>query len=148
MRVSPEEIHVKDSQWFDVLFTGPGKVRDRWARSIRANGAPGALGSAAKHDFHRRRRAPLNPFFSKKVVGDLEGRSIMDKINKLTANLEIFAGTGRIVNLGAACTALTMDVITEYCYGACQNSLSEENFAPRWKKLMGDLFEGVPVSKS
>ena len=52
-----------------------------------------------------------------------------------------------MVDLGTAFTAMTLDVITEYCYDACYNCIEEQGFAPHWKRLMSGLFESVPVAK-
>lgn len=146
IRCSPDEIHVQDSQWFDILVGGPGHVRNKWERANRANGSPGSLASATQHDLHRMRRQALNPFFSKRTVNELEA-SIRGKTEKLCAKIAECAATGKVVELGTAFTAITLDVITEYCYDKCQNCLDEEDFAPRWKQLMQQLFESTPVAK-
>lgn len=146
VRCSPEEIHIRDSEWYETLYAGPGHIRDKWERSNRANGSPGSLASAVEHDLHRARRGALNPFFSRRMVDELES-SIRQKIEKLRAKLDVCARQGEVVNLGAAATAMTLDVITEYSFGKALGCLEEENFAPRWKRLMSDIFESVPVTK-
>ncbi|KAF2164366.1 hypothetical protein M409DRAFT_25245 [Zasmidium cellare ATCC 36951] len=146
IRCSPDEIHVQDSAWFDTLIGGPGHVRDKWAKANRANGSPGSLASATGHELHRMRRGALNPFFSKRTVDQLE-TSIRAKTEKLCAKIAEYAREEKVVELGTAFTALTLDVITEYCYDKCQNCLDEEDFAPRWKALMMQLFESTPVAK-
>ena len=146
VRCSPEEIHAKDSEWFDVLYAGPGHVRNKWERSNRANGSPGSVASTVQHDLHRLRRGVLNPFFSKKAVVSLE-EGTRSKVDRVCEKMQDYAKEGKVVDLGAAFTAVTLDVITEYCYGACLNCIEEPDFAPRWKKLMGGLFESVPFGK-
>lgn len=146
IRCSPEEIHVRDSQWFDTLYTGPGHVRSKWSKSIRANGSPGSVASAESHDLHRERRAALNPFFSKKAVDEVE-LSIRSKVEKMCQKFHDCAKERKIVELGTAFTAVTLDVITEYCYNNCFDVLSEPDFAPRWKQLMVGLFESATAMK-
>lgn len=90
------------------------------------------------------RRGALNPFFSKRTVSELE-RSIKAKVEKMCGKLA--KQKGKIVEMGTVFTALTLDVITEYCYGQCQGCLDEGDFAPRWKQLMVSLFESTSVSK-
>lgn len=147
VRCSPEEIHVKDSEWFDVLYTGPGHVRNKWERANRANGSPGSVASTTQHDLHRVRRGALNPFFSKKAVMALEDDT-RNKVDLLCEKIGDYAAEGRVLDLGTAFTAVTLDVITQYCYDACLNCLKEPGFAPHWKKLMSGLFESVPISKN
>lgn len=146
VRCSPDEIHIRDSEWFETLYAGPGHIRDKWERSNRANGSPGSLASAVEHDLHRARRSVLNPFFSRRMVDELEG-SIREKMEKLSSKLERCARQGEIVDLGAAATAMTLDVITQYSFGKALGCLDEDNFAPRWKRLMSGIFENVPVTK-
>lgn len=147
VRCNPEEIHVKDSEWFDVLYVGPGHVRDKWERSNRANGSPGSVASAVSHNLHRIRRGALNPFFSKKAVMALEGAT-MKKVDALCSKIQDYAKQKKILELGIAFTAVTLDVITEYCYGSCLDCIEQPDLAPHWKKLMGDLFAPVPVVKN
>ena len=146
VRCNPDEIHVRDSEWYDVLYAGPGKVRNKWERSNRANGSPGSVASTTQHELHRQRRGALNSYFSKKAVVSLE-KDTRSKVDRACELLKANAEEGKVVNLGAVFTAITLDVITTYCYDACLNCIEEPDFAPRWQKLMNGLFEGVPIAK-
>lgn len=147
IRASPEEIHVQDSQWYDTLCTGPGHIRDKWDRANRANGSPGAVASATAHAKHKERRAAINPFFSKKAIDELEGKT-KEKVNLMCKQIsKDYASTGKILDLGTAFTAVTLDVITEYCFDKSLNCLLEKEFASRWKKFMTALFDPTPVFK-
>jgi hypothetical protein len=112
VRISPEELSVKDADWFDVLYK-QGR-RDKWAKNSKANGSPGSVASTINHQLHKARRAPLTPFFSKRAVNSLEG-NIRSKVDEMTNGIETqFLRTGRILTLGVPCTALTLDVISDY----------------------------------
>lgn len=144
IRISPEEVHVRDSQWFDVLYTGSGQVRNKWERSNRANGSSGSVASTVQHELHRARRGAINPFFSKRAVTQLESK-VRSVVDMMCEKLGECAKDGRIVDIGAAFTGATLDVISEYCYDQSYNCLEEPNFAPQWKRLMKKLFEAVPM---
>nr|POE87791.1 palmitoyltransferase akr1 [Quercus suber] len=147
IRINPDEIHVRESTFFDTLYAGPGHRRDKWERANRANASPGSVASAVSHDLHRARRAAINPFFSKRAITQLES-GVRERVERLVARLHTdYAGTDRVVDIGAAFTAVTFDVISEYCFDDCYNVLDEPDFGPRWKALMGGLFEAVPVTK-
>jgi hypothetical protein len=48
---------------------------------------------------------------------------------------------------GRAFTALTLDVITDYCFRKNWKCLDDPDFSPHWKNTMTGLFEPVPVTK-
>lgn len=164
VRISPGEVHVRDSAFFDTLHPGPGgrkTHRDKWHRANRANGAPGSLASAGPHALHRARRAAVNPYFSRAAIAQLEAESIRAKVELLCERLREHAspssaaaaagaggeGGGEVVDVGAAMTALTLDVISEYCYGDCYDCLRDPAFAPQWKRAMQGGFESTNVTK-
>lgn len=171
VRISPGEVHVRDSAFFDTLHPGPGATRthrDKWYRANRANGAPGSLASAGPHALHRARRAAVNPYFSRAAIAQLEAGSIRAKVELLCERLKEYVsssssssaavGAGAagvekeeeeeaVVDVGAAMTALTLDVISEYCYGECYDCLRDPAFAPEWKRAMQGGFESTNVTK-
>lgn len=84
------------------------------------------------HEHHRQRRAPLNSYFSKRSVVQLEPL-ILQNIRKLGERLQNALKTGVVLRIDGAFTALTMDVITHYSYGKSYNYLDEEDFHISWK---------------
>lgn len=122
VRINPEELHIRDSDFYDEIYAGAGKKRDKYPSRIHMAGAPKSAFSTVGHDLHRTRRGALNPFFAKRSVVRLEPR-IQDKVNRLCSRLRGFAGTKDIVRLDVAFMALTMDVISEYCYGTSTDYL-------------------------
>ena len=78
-----------------------------------------------EHDLHKARRLPLNPFFSKaKVTARQE--VIRRNVDKLCTRILGF--TEATVDLGAAISAFTRDVSTEFVSGKTYNSLDQEDF--------------------
>lgn len=145
VRISPEELSVRDPDWFDVLYKNCR--RDKWAKNSKANGSPGSVASTIDSELHRARRAPLTPFFSKRAVDTLE-KSIGAKVDQMTEGIERqYLSTGQVFTLGVALTALTLDVISDYCFGQSWRCLSAPDFAPEWKRTMTTLFEPVPMFK-
>lgn len=68
------------------------------------------------HDLHRTRRAPMNRFFSKASVQRLEPL-VQSTVDVLVRRLLEYRGSGKPVNLAAAYTCFTNDVVAEYAFG-------------------------------
>ena len=136
---------MKDPDWFDVLHKS-GR-RDKWDKNSKANGSPGSIASTVGHAQHRARRAAITQFFSKQAVNAL--RSIIEaKVEQLTDGIERESRQkGKVLNIGVAFTALTLDVISDYCFGQSWRCLESTDFAPEWKRTMTNLFEPVPIMR-
>ncbi|KAI9760261.1 MAG: hypothetical protein M4579_001775 [Chaenotheca gracillima] len=73
VRVNPEELHVKDPSWYEVLYTSAaGGVRDKYPPAAAMVGATGGSFGTVSHELHRKRRAALSTYFSKRAVTNLE----------------------------------------------------------------------------
>jgi hypothetical protein len=146
VRINPYELHIDDPEFYDEIYTGPTKPRDKWAWSASMFGNSSSHFSSVPYHLHRMRRAPLNPFFSKKAVAQLEP-TITSAVEKLCARLEGFRQTKEPVNLRFAFAGLTMDVVTEYAFANCYNCLDEPDFAPQWVEAVDSLSVQSHVNK-
>lgn len=79
------------------------------------------------HDLHRKRRGVLNHFFSKQAVTRL-GPNIQTLVDKLCDRFRENYETKQPMNLYHIYTALTTDVITEYCFATSNDCLGKEDF--------------------
>jgi hypothetical protein len=115
--------------------------------------------TAIEPDVHRARRGPLNPYFSRRSVVELEG-VIWDKVRKLqglvreklaengneNANEEeksteqqgAGAGAG-VFDMWGAIRAFSVDVVTEYSYARSWDHLDEEDFGAWYQESMRNL---------
>ncbi|KAH8705225.1 putative cytochrome P450 [Talaromyces proteolyticus] len=143
IRINPNELHIKDSEFFDELYAPASKKRDKYKDWVILSGTPNASFSTVAHTHHRLRRSALNPFFSKKVVGSMEPL-ILEKIERLATRFtEAAQGTGDkpVLRLDAAFMALTMDIICHYAYGESYNYLADEDFRARWREAIVSALE-------
>jgi cytochrome P450 len=147
VRINPDELHIKDPDFYDEIYASGAKKRDKYDKWTLMAGAPRSAFSTPAHNVHRMRRAALNPFFAKRSVVSLEPR-IYDRITKLCNRLAGFIESGEVVRLDVAMMALTMDVITEYCYGFSDNYIAEPDFKASWKEAMSELFEGAAFRRT
>jgi cytochrome P450 len=132
VRITPSELHINDPSYYDTIYASHPRKRDRSAE----------WAGMADADLHRQRRAALNPFFSKRGIVRLEPR-ITSKVQKLCDRLAEHMAKGKIVDLKCAYMALTMDVITEYCYGTSYDYLHDPNFKPNWLLCIESAFDNA-----
>ena len=152
VRITPNELHIKDTDYFEEVFPASNKPTEKspvfsgafgkYAISASPSGftsnntdSPLSILTTIPHDLHKMRRAPLNPFFSKRSV-TAYASLIQASIDKLCARLEEFHTRQSPLNLRLAFSALTADVISWYSYGRSYDMLEKPDFNP---ELYGNL---------
>ena len=83
------------------------------------------------HDLHRKRRKPLEPFFSRLGVSHLEPM-IVQVVEKLVARLDALKGSNTVIRLDHAFSALSGDVIGKVCCEDKEDFLDDPKFAVWW----------------
>ncbi|KAI4251245.1 MAG: hypothetical protein LQ352_004970 [Teloschistes flavicans] len=147
VRINPEEIHVKDSDWLGNLYTGPTSgQRDKYAPAAHMTGTPKGLFGTISHDVHRRRRAALGPFFSKAAVAASED-IIYDKAELLNNYLSKKAATGDIVELRQTFLALTTDALSRHTLDRSSDLIRSEQAASEWLRTIKAIAGLTPLVK-
>lgn len=99
-----------------------------------------SLLSTLSHDLHRKRRAALNPYFSKANVRRLE--PVLQKVLvNLLRRLEACQKSGGIMLISRAYRAAAVDVVTAYCFGQSVDNLSREDYNRHFQDAVNSLFE-------
>lgn len=147
MRINPDELHINDPEFFDEIYSSGLKKRDRYEKWRHMAGAPNSTFSTTGHDFHRRRRAALNPFFAKRSVVRLEQR-ISDKVAILCDRFAKEMEKGNVIDIHTPYVALTTDIITDYCYGYSYDYLLKEDFGYEWKVAIVQIFKDVAFRRA
>lgn len=83
------------------------------------------------HDLHRKRRKPLEPFFSRLGISRLEP-TIAQVVEKLDAHLKTLEGTNTVIRLDHAFSAFSGDIIRKICWKDEGDFLNDPNFSPEW----------------
>lgn len=128
----------------DQLYPTVGRKVDKWYWSARMFGSTDMSFGTATHGLHRKRRAAFSQFFSKASIRRLEP-VLKDLVESLCDGIESGMKVGKPVNLVHAYSALTQDVITEYCFADCRNVLKMRDFAPHYYNFLQDPCKLTPV---
>lgn len=84
----------------------------------------------------------MNPYFSKRSINKLEP-VVKNVIEDLCARFREFQRTKQPVCLQYAFAALTIDVITEYCFGQSYDSTNKSDFDARWLDMTNGVAMGT-----
>jgi hypothetical protein len=126
VRIRPDTVHINDASFIDQIYGTAGTRRDKSQLHCNALMTPGAFVSTSHQDLHRSRRAPVAHLFSKQNVRRLEP-IVQRCLVKVLGRLEEFRSLGLPLNTKILFSAATNDIITEYAFGNCWNSLDKDN---------------------
>ena len=153
IRISPEELHVRDPEWYDELMTTSIRPRDKSEAFAGRSGRDSIFGTV-QHDHHRVRRGALNPFFSKKSISAIEPL-IQDKVDLLCTALGEYAPggsdekrAGKEIELGLAYMSLTLDIISHYAFGKSYGLLNLPGFSQLWKDVVENVMESFALVRN
>ncbi|KAF4635478.1 hypothetical protein G7Y89_g2627 [Cudoniella acicularis] len=126
IRISPHELHVNDPNFYDVLFASHSK-RDKPPTWSHAFSNKESIFGTISHEKHRLRRNAVTPFFSTASIRKID-HLIEEKISRLISVLRRYQRTGEVIPLTPAFSALTSDIIAEYCFGVDENYIEAPGF--------------------
>jgi hypothetical protein len=115
VRINPFEVHIRDPDYYDALYAGPTKKRDKdpWFTFI---GLPKSTFSTAPHGLHRIRRQSLNRFFSKQSILEFEP-TIHEKLELLLEHFYMAMRRRRVLDLHSAFLCFAADTVSTYFFG-------------------------------
>lgn len=147
VRVGPNEVHLTDPSNYDKLYSMTTKfTKDPAFYSVFGN--PESHFSMISNEMHRKQRAALNPFFSKKSVL-LQEDIVQEKAQQLCDRVEQDTFSDNKCYLSQIFRALSMDVISEYSFGEQSRFefLSAPDLGMWWNDMLRGLNEMLPLAK-
>ena len=99
------------------------------------------------HDHHRRRRQPLSTFFSKRNIQSLEKTLVRRKVLELCDHLGEAHHSAATLDLIVTMSALTMDVVSEYCFGEDIDTLRDPALAKEWLDFFHNAAKTRAISR-
>ncbi|KAF9886373.1 hypothetical protein FE257_011518 [Aspergillus nanangensis] len=145
VRISPYELHIDDSEYYEVLYSR-GTPRNKYEFYTTQFGTPLSVFSAVEHEQHKILRSHMNPFFSMARVRRLEP-TIQALVDKLCQRLREWKGTGASINIQYAYTAFATDVVTEYTMGPGHLYLDAPDFVPMWSDTISGIAKSGVIFK-
>ena len=130
VRIAPDEIHVRDPDWFGVWkpaqgAPGAANKRDRYPPRARASNTPLGTFGTIDHDVHKPRKAILMPFYSRRNVAAHEG-VLRKQVKALCGLLREACEKREVVQMDRTTLAYAMDVICELGASSFAENLQAE----------------------
>ena len=148
VRVSHNEIHVNDGEFFQTVFVAAAKHRTNIIppRGLGQEGKPScsenardhaqvvkldSIGSSRTHDLHQLRRKPLDKFMGYHNVVRMQS-IIHEEIRTLDHKMSSLKGSGKAVRLDCVFTSFTGDIVGQIACGESPALLEGNDFTPEW----------------
>ncbi|THY33597.1 hypothetical protein D6D01_02197 [Aureobasidium pullulans] len=138
VRISPTEIHIRDSEYYSKIYAGGTRKIEKDASTVAGFSVPSSVAATIDHRLHRARRGYMNPYFAKRAIAEL-APMIKERVSKLNSRLHEALETKRHVSLDRALAAMTADIITTRFYGEHFDYLG----FPDFQMPIRDAFFGV-----
>ncbi|KAK4862118.1 hypothetical protein LT330_003256 [Penicillium expansum] len=123
VRINPREVHISDPEFYDQIYAGGSKIRDKDPKFVPVYAMPNSLVGTSIT-----KREP----------------AINHCIQKLLRRFEQAQKTGECVTLNNAFTAMTGDIITKYAYGKDFGYLEADDYKAKWNAAVkGSLKAGM-----
>ncbi|KAI9651892.1 MAG: hypothetical protein M1831_007514 [Alyxoria varia] len=147
VQINPNEVHIWDWEFHDVMFGQNSKWGRNPAWKYRF-GIEECSFDTQDHFHHRSRRSAVNPFFSKQKIMHFSPK-IQETADKLVHELKrVYGGKNLPVSLSNAFSCLTFDVIVPYEMDRTYNYLdySKQNFEGPFIKSVEALASTLHIS--
>jgi cytochrome P450 len=136
VRITPDEVHLSDVNNYELInFVGSKYPKSAFYDGF---GIGYSTFSTKSVETHRVRRGALNPFFSRKMVLQLE-HIVQDKAEKVSALAAEAFDAGKSLNLHYAFRAVSVDVITEYAFAQCYDLLDRADLGESFFRMIQDV---------
>ncbi|ATZ52267.1 hypothetical protein BCIN_08g00320 [Botrytis cinerea B05.10] len=131
MRITPDELHIADPDFFDTIYASSAAPRrsDKDPRFTKFIGLDLSVFSTVHHDKHRQRRSALQPYFSMANVRRLQP-VIQERLDVMLKQMNKFRDTGDVLNASCMFSAFGNDVVSIYSFARCDHRLESPDFDP------------------
>ncbi|KAK3934316.1 cytochrome p450 [Diplogelasinospora grovesii] len=148
VRVNPEELSIHDPDFYNEIYVTESKRRtnnyDIFCKGIDFDGSHLLT---TDHDLHRRRRKPLEPFFSRKGITSLQPM-LAEVALHLESRFRDLEGKNKVIRLDHAFSAFSGDIIGRICLDSGDNGdrfLNDPAFAPDWYDIIHTIVRSIPL---
>ncbi|KAJ4382010.1 hypothetical protein N0V86_002336 [Didymella sp. IMI 355093] len=134
VRVTPDELHVSEPAFYDELYAGVSKRRDKYAQAYNLSLVEGSSWTTTDHALHRNRRAAVAPFFNLTAIRQFDP-VIRAKLELLSQKFKRCQHSGEVVSMDDAFTAAMTDIVTQYGFAEVKSVMPDPSVLPSFNDL-------------
>ncbi|KAJ5109664.1 hypothetical protein N7532_002309 [Penicillium argentinense] len=140
VRIKPNEVHIKDPEYYNTLYAGPGKHRNKDS-GFSFITYPQSLFSTNGYELHRMRRRVLGHFFKKKAVLEMEPL-IQANVHALCRHFSNGLQNQKPLELHTAYECFASDTLSQYAFGQQHgfHYLDQPTLSITWKSRITSMF--------
>ncbi|KAF1817444.1 cytochrome P450 [Eremomyces bilateralis CBS 781.70] len=144
VRINPDEIHVSDPGWFELLYAGQPARRDKWPATAMMLGTTLGTFGTVDHYMHRKRRAANSALYTLQNIASSE-----PLIHKHLARLcEVLrSSNGKVIELRRRFIAFTSDSLADFAFGETFGIQDDEDAAENCHQTFNALTSAAPFIK-
>ncbi|KAL8687875.1 MAG: hypothetical protein Q9218_006071 [Villophora microphyllina] len=139
VRITPDELSINDLDAYNEIYVSDSKRKTDGHPSIGKG-----LDLDVDHDLHRRRRKPLEPFFSRLGVSRLQ-HMLAEVVEKLAGRINALIGTHTVTRLDHVFSAFAGDIIGRICWENEKEFLDDPNFGSDWYNILHMVIRSIPL---
>ncbi|EON67247.1 hypothetical protein W97_06500 [Coniosporium apollinis CBS 100218] len=139
IRISPHELHLNSPHLWDTIYA---PKNDKWGWGIAAIGLPDSAVGTVSHELHRKRRAALSPFLSRRAVEKF-GHVIYGNFEEFVERLRAARDTRvrGVVEMGRLWHCLAVDVVTEYAFARSYGLVRNRGAGRQWHGMLQKVMQ-------
>ncbi|KAI1498012.1 cytochrome P450 [Biscogniauxia marginata] len=148
IRVNPDELSIHDPDFYNEIYVAESKRRtnnyDVFCKGIDFDGSHLLT---TEHNLHRRRRKPLEPFFSRMGVTRLQPM-LAEVAMHLESRFRQLEGKNKVIRLDHAFASFSGDIIARICLGDEESNdrfLDDAQFSPEWYNVIHMIVRSIPL---
>jgi cytochrome P450 len=138
VRINPNELHIDDPEYYDIIYA-TNKAYDKMDFFSYRFNMPLATFGTAESDKHKMRRAAIAPFFNRNKIRG-HNAYIQRVADRISYRLKTeYAGTGKVVDLVHMWGAMTSDVICELVFARPKHYVDAVDFKSDFTTALCDM---------
>lgn len=146
VRINSRSLHINDPEYYGTIYSGGNRKVNKELSAVSGYTFPHSSISTLDHDQHRKRRAIVNPYFSKRAIASIEPL-IHERLDALCTRLAKTMASGVTVDMTSAFSAFTADVVTYHFYGSHQDYVGSEGFKYGLKDALNALLDFYHITR-